>query len=89
MIQYHPISDSGTNLVLQTTLKYRFKETSKQCNVLPVPKHCIYDGLLNYFGASLRVPIRPVFPGTVPFFIQMSRVNFKSPLFLSILLYSH
>jgi hypothetical protein len=22
-----------------------------------------------------RVPIRPVFPGTVPFFIQMSRVN--------------
>jgi hypothetical protein len=27
------------------------------------------------------VPIRPVFPGTVPFFIQMSRVNFKSPAF--------
>jgi hypothetical protein len=36
-----------------------------------------------------RAPIRPVFPGTVPFFIQMSRVNFKSPSFLSILLYSH
>jgi hypothetical protein len=28
-----------------------------------------------------RVPIRLVFPGTVPFFIQMSRVNFKSPAF--------
>jgi hypothetical protein len=28
-----------------------------------------------------RVPIRPVFPGTVPFFIQMSRVNFKCPSF--------
>jgi hypothetical protein len=31
--------------------------------------------------ADNRVPIRPVFPGTVPFFIQMSRVNFKSPAF--------
>jgi hypothetical protein len=28
-----------------------------------------------------RIPIRPVFPGTVPFFIQMSRVNYKSPAF--------
>jgi hypothetical protein len=28
-----------------------------------------------------RVPISPVFPGTVPFFIQMSRVNFKSHAF--------
>jgi hypothetical protein len=28
-----------------------------------------------------RVSIRPVFPGTVPFFIQMSRVNIKSPAF--------
>jgi hypothetical protein len=26
-----------------------------------------------------RVRIRPVFPGTVPFFIQMSRVNLKNP----------
>jgi hypothetical protein len=34
---------------------------------------------LGYFYA--RVPIRPVFPGTIPFFIQMSRVNFKSPAF--------
>jgi hypothetical protein len=28
-----------------------------------------------------RVPIRPVFPGIVPFFIQMSRANLKSPGF--------
>jgi hypothetical protein len=33
------------------------------------------------FHPYYRVPIRPVFPGTVPFFIQMSRVNFKSPAF--------
>jgi hypothetical protein len=34
-----------------------------------------------YILVTSRVPIRPVFPGTVPFFIQMSRVNFKSPAF--------
>jgi hypothetical protein len=48
------------------------------CSVTCYPVFLFYCIL---HSASTRVPIRSLFPGTVPFFIQMTRVNFKSPAF--------
>jgi hypothetical protein len=73
----HPSVLSLINAIWTDEKKSRLKiETVKALIIVKT-----YFRNLSYAEFYDRVPVCPVFPGTVPLFIQMSRVNFKSPAF--------